>query len=153
MMEDYLKKYTFLSKEEIESLLEKHNTEPHLRLAQKTLAKEIITFIHDEESYNSAVKISEALFSGNIKDLSDKIGDNEKEEAEAAIKEAKEAVETDDLDKMKEAKDKLNEKAMALGQKVYEEASKNNAETSTEEPKTEEDKKDDNVVDAEYEEK
>ena len=88
-----------------------------------------------------------------IKDLSDKIGDNEKEEAEEAIKEAKEAVETDDLDKMKEAKDKLNEKAMALGQKVYEEASKNNAETSTEEPKTEEDKKDDNVVDAEYEEK
>lgn len=71
MMEDYLKRFTFLSKEEIEELLEKHNAEPHLRLAQKTLAKEIITFVHDAESYNSAVKISEALFSGNIKDLSE----------------------------------------------------------------------------------
>ena len=70
MMEDYLKKYTFLSKEEIEDLIKRHNAEPHLRIAQKALAKEIITFIHDEESYNSAVKISEALFSGNIRDLS-----------------------------------------------------------------------------------
>ena len=71
MMEDYLKRYTFLSKEEIEDILERHNKEPHLRIAQKTLAKEIITFIHDEESYNSALKITEALFSGNIKDLSE----------------------------------------------------------------------------------
>ena len=69
MMEDYLKRYTFLSKEEIEEILKKHNEAPHLRLAQKELAKEIITFIHDEESYNSAVKISEALFSGSIKEL------------------------------------------------------------------------------------
>ena len=86
-----------------------------------------------------------------IKDLGDKIGDKEKTEAEDAIKEAKEAAETDDIDKMKAAKDKLNEKAMVLGQKVYEEAAKNqkNAEAET---KTE-DKKDDNVVDAEYEEK
>ncbi|MBR3116986.1 MAG: molecular chaperone DnaK [Bacilli bacterium] len=87
-----------------------------------------------------------------IKDLGDKIGDKEKEEAEEAVKEAKEAVETDDLDKMKAAKDKLNEKAMALGSKVYEEASKNQANNNTEETK-EEDKKEDNVVDAEYEEK
>ena len=71
MMEDYLKRYTFLPKEEIEDILEKHNKEPHLRLAQKTLAKEIITFVHDEESYNSAVKISEALFSGDIKSLTE----------------------------------------------------------------------------------
>lgn len=69
MMEEYLKKYTFLSKEEITDIMEKHNKEPHLRLAQKTLAKEIISFIHNEESYNTAVKISESLFSGNIKDL------------------------------------------------------------------------------------
>jgi tyrosyl-tRNA synthetase len=96
MMEDYLKKYTFLSKEEIESLLEKHNTEPHLRLAQKTLAKEIITFIHDEESYNSAVKISEALFSGNIKDLS-----------EEELKDAMSGVETYELDEEKNIVDAL----------------------------------------------
>ncbi len=72
MMDEYLRKYTFLTKEEIEDIMEKHNKEPHLRLAQKTLAKEIITFIHDAESYESAVKISEALFSGNIKDLKEK---------------------------------------------------------------------------------
>ena len=70
MMETYLKRYTFLKKEEIEKVLKEHNEHPELRIAQKTLAKEIITFIHDEESYNSAVKISESLFSGNIKKLS-----------------------------------------------------------------------------------
>ena len=86
-----------------------------------------------------------------IKDLGDKIGDKEKSEAEEAVKEAKEAVETDDLEKMKAAKEKLNEKAMALGSKVYEEASKNQ-QNNTEETK-EEEKKEDNVVDAEYEEK
>ena len=66
---DYLKKLTFLSKEEIESIEEKHNLEPHLRLAQKALAHEVITFLHGEEEYNNAVKISEALFSGDIKKL------------------------------------------------------------------------------------
>ena len=86
-----------------------------------------------------------------IKDLADKIGDKEKSEAEEAVKEAKEAAETDDLEKMKAAKDKLNEKAMALGQKVYEEASKNQA--NQENTETKEENKDDKVVDAEYEEK
>ena len=70
MMETYLKRYTFLTKEEIEDVLKKHNEKPEDRIAQKILAKEIITFIHDSESYNKAVKISEALFSGNIKELS-----------------------------------------------------------------------------------
>lgn len=69
MMETYLKRYTFLTKEEIDDIIKQHNEHPENRLAQKTLAKEIITFIHDEESYNSAVKISESLFSGNIKEL------------------------------------------------------------------------------------
>ena len=53
---------------------------------------------------------------------------------------------------MKTAKDKLNEKAMALGSKVYEEASKNQANTEKAE-ETKEEPKEDNVVDAEYEEK
>jgi len=87
-----------------------------------------------------------------IKDLADKIGDKEKSEAEEAIKEAKEAIETDDIDKMKAAKDKLNEKAMALGQKVYEEASKKQAEEAKDESKTDDEAKKD-VKDAEYEEK
>lgn len=71
MMEDYLKKYTFLNKEEIEKIMKEQSEHPEKRIAQKTLAKEVITFIHDEESYNSAVKISEALFSGNIKELTE----------------------------------------------------------------------------------
>ncbi len=66
MMEKYLKVYTFLSKEEIEDILEQHNKHPEKRLAQKTLAQEVLTFLHGEDEYNQAVKISEKLFSGDI---------------------------------------------------------------------------------------
>ena len=71
MMEDYLKRYTFLSKEEIENILKEQNEHPESRIAQKTIAKEVITFVHGEEEYDKAVKISEALFSGDIKSLSE----------------------------------------------------------------------------------
>ena len=67
---DYLKKLTFLSKEEIESIELEHNNAPHLRLAQKTLAREVITFLHGKEEYEKALKMSEVLFSGNVSDLS-----------------------------------------------------------------------------------
>ena len=66
---DYLKFLTFLSKEEIEELERKNQEAPHLREAHKALAREVITFIHGKEAYEQAVKISNALFSGNIKDL------------------------------------------------------------------------------------
>ncbi|MBR6288650.1 MAG: tyrosine--tRNA ligase [Acholeplasmatales bacterium] len=66
---DYLKFLTFLSKEEIEELEKKNAEAPHLREAHKALAKEVITFIHGKEAYEEAVKISEALFSGDIKSL------------------------------------------------------------------------------------
>lgn len=66
---DYLKKLTFLSKEEIDALEEMVKTEPHFREAQKTLAKEVVTFLHGEEEYNKALKITNALFKGNIKEL------------------------------------------------------------------------------------
>lgn len=69
MMEDYLKKFTFLSKEEVESILNNHQKNPEMRIAQKRLAKEVITFLHGKEEVEKAVKISEALFSGNIKSL------------------------------------------------------------------------------------
>lgn len=69
MMEKYLKVYTFLTKEEIESILEEQKKSPEKRLAQKTLAKEIITFLHGEEEYKKAVSISEKLFSGDIKNF------------------------------------------------------------------------------------
>lgn len=69
MVIDYLKIFTFLSKEEIEEIERQHKERPEERLAHKTLAREIITFIHGEEEYNKAIKISEALFSGDIKAL------------------------------------------------------------------------------------
>lgn len=79
MVEEYLKKYTFLSKAEIENVMKEHNEAPHLRIAQKCLAKEIIKFIHSEEAYNKAIRITEALFNGNFEGLSN-------EELEEAFK-------------------------------------------------------------------
>ena len=67
---DYLKKLTLLSREEIEKLEESNNNEPHLREAHKSLAKEVITDLHGEEEYLKVVKISQVLFSGNLKELS-----------------------------------------------------------------------------------
>lgn len=64
-----LKQFTFLPLEEINALEESVKTEPHLRKAQKVLAKEITTFIHGEAAYLQAVKISEALFSGKVGNL------------------------------------------------------------------------------------
>lgn len=69
---DYLKFLTFLSKEEIEALEAEHKEAPHLRNAHKALAREVITFIHGKEAYDEALKISQALFSGDIKSLSAK---------------------------------------------------------------------------------
>lgn len=66
---DYLKFLTFLTKDEILELEAKHNAQPHLREAHKALAKAVITFLHSEEDYNQAVKISNALFSGDISTL------------------------------------------------------------------------------------
>lgn len=66
----YLKYFTFLSKEEIEDLEKSLREEPHLRKAQKALAEEVTRLIHGEEALQQAIRITEALFSGNIKDLS-----------------------------------------------------------------------------------
>lgn len=68
-VEEYLKVFTFLTKEEIEKIMIKHNETPHLRIAQKTLAKEFITDLHGEEEFNKALKISECLFQGKINEL------------------------------------------------------------------------------------
>lgn len=67
-----LKFYTFLTKEEIDKLEEQVKLEPHLRTAQKVLAKEVVTLVHGEAAYLQAVKVSEALFNGNIKELNAK---------------------------------------------------------------------------------
>ena len=68
-IEEYLKVFTFLSPEEIMDIMKKHHEHPEERLAQKTLAREFITDLHGEEEYLKALRISEALFSGNIRSL------------------------------------------------------------------------------------
>lgn len=71
-IEEYLKVFTFLTPDEITEVMKKHNETPELRIAQKELAKQIITDLHGEESFKRAVKISEALFSGDIKSFTSK---------------------------------------------------------------------------------
>ena len=73
---DHLKKLTMLSKEEIEELEKSNKEEPHLRLAHKALAREVICDVHGKEEYEKVLKISEALFSGDLKSLtSDELHD------------------------------------------------------------------------------
>ena len=72
MIIDYLKKLTFLTKEEIEKIEKRHQEHPELREAHKALAREIITDLHGKDSYENAVKISESLFSGDIKSFTGK---------------------------------------------------------------------------------
>lgn len=67
---DYLKFLTFLSVSEIEELETSLKNEPELRLAQKALAREVVTYIHGEDLYKEAVNITNSLFSGDIANLS-----------------------------------------------------------------------------------
>ena len=69
MIISYLKKLTFLSKEEILDLEMKNNLHPELREAHKALAKEIITDLHGKEEYEKAVSMSESLFTGRFNNL------------------------------------------------------------------------------------
>ena len=85
-----------------------------------------------------------------IKDLGEKVSESDKKEAEELIEKVKKAIEKEDVEEIKSSKDKLLEKANAFASKVYEEAAKANG-GATEDNEAE-DKKDDNVVDADYEE-
>ena len=90
MVIDYLKIYTFLSKEEIEELDRKNKEHPELREAHKALAREIITFLHGREEYEKAVSLAEHLFNNKFQDLSKKdiedlFKNEEKKEVEANI--------------------------------------------------------------------
>ena len=84
-----------------------------------------------------------------IKDLGDKVKDDEKKEIESLMEEAKKALEGSDIDAIKSAKEKLSEKAMALSARVYEEAAK----TAQANPSEENAGSSDGVKEAEYEEK
>ncbi|CYX60105.1 tyrosine--tRNA ligase [Streptococcus suis] len=68
----FLKIFTFLSLDEIAEIEKQFDAARHERLAQKILAKEVVTLVHGEEAYNQALNITEQLFAGNIKNLSAK---------------------------------------------------------------------------------
>lgn len=68
----FLKYFTFLNKEEIDQLEQSKEEAPHKREAQKALAENVTRFIHGEDALNDAIRISQALFSGDLKSLSAK---------------------------------------------------------------------------------
>jgi len=87
----FLKYYTFLSKEEIEALEERVRVAPHLREAQKVLASEVVKLVHGEKGLASALKLTNALFSGDIKSL-------DVNEIKMCFKDAPSEVITEDID-------------------------------------------------------
>ena len=70
MVIDYLKIFTFLTKDEIEEIEVSHKEKPELRIAHKTLAREVITFLHGKEEADKAEMMSRALFTEEITKLS-----------------------------------------------------------------------------------
>jgi len=134
---------TNLTDEEIDKMVKEaeENKEKDLK------RKEEADLINDSE---------QAIFATEkaLKDLGDKVDEKEKEEVEELIKELKEALEEKDkdIDDIKSKKEKLDEKAMALATKVYQEAAKKAQEESKEKEEPEE-KEEDNTVEAEFVEK
>ena len=72
MVIDYLKIFTFLTKEEIEQIEKLHKEKPEDRDAHQALAREIITDLHGKEEYEKAKNLSQVLFTENFKDLNQK---------------------------------------------------------------------------------
>ena len=66
----FLKYFTFLSHEEIDALAIEIETQPHLRVAHKRLAEEVTRFVHGQEALDEAIQITEALFTGEVQNLS-----------------------------------------------------------------------------------
>ena len=135
---------TNLSDEEIERMrkeAEEHKVEDEKRKEEADTKNEAEQLVFQTEK--------------SLKDLGDKVTDSEKTEVEGLIKDLKDALEKNDLDDIKSKKDKLQEKAMALATKVYEEAAKQQqANTNTtEESSNTTSSSDNDVHEAEYEEK
>ena len=87
-----------------------------------------------------------------LDEVKDKISDSDKEEIEGLIKDTKDAMEKDDLDAMKSAKDKLQEKLIAVSSKIYEEAAKA-SQAASENSDANQSNDDSDVKEASYEEK
>ena len=69
----YIKIFTSIGKEEIETLIAEHAEAPHMRVLQKRLAKEVTIMVHSEEDYNAAVEASAILFGGGTSDALKKL--------------------------------------------------------------------------------
>ncbi|WP_321519587.1 tyrosine--tRNA ligase [uncultured Bacteroides sp.] len=72
----YIKIFTALDKEEIDSLIAEHTEAPHLRVLQKRLAKEVTIMVHSEEDYNAAVDASNILFGNATSDALKKLDED-----------------------------------------------------------------------------
>ncbi|NSW46092.1 MAG: tyrosine--tRNA ligase [Bacteroidales bacterium] len=71
--EKYIKIFTMLSRQEIETLILKHKQEPHLRILQQALAKEVTIMVHGEDEYKAAVEASQVLFGKGTKETLEKL--------------------------------------------------------------------------------
>lgn len=133
---------TNLSDEEIERMkkeAEEHKAEDEKRKEEADTKNEAEQLVFQTEK--------------SLKDLGDKVTDSEKEEAESLIKELKEALEKDNIDDIKSKKEKLQEKAMALATKVYEQAAKDAQTNQNGAEESNTSSNNDDVKEAEYEEK
>ena len=70
-VENYLKQLTLRPKDDIIELIKLHLESPEKRLAQKELASDVVTLVHGTKALNQAIKVTEALFSGDFKSLSE----------------------------------------------------------------------------------
>jgi tyrosyl-tRNA synthetase len=68
--EKWIKIFTFLKREEVETLISEHKQKPEARILQKALAKEVTTFVHGKEEYDKAMEITEKLFSNQSAPIS-----------------------------------------------------------------------------------
>ena len=69
-VEPYLKCFTLLGREEIEDIVSRHRIAPHERIAQRALAETVTGMIHGEDTCTLVQTASQALFSGEVQDLS-----------------------------------------------------------------------------------
>lgn len=124
MVIDYLKIYTFLSKEEIEEYERKNNEHPEYREAHKALAREIITFLHGKEEYERAVNLADHLFNNKFsdltkKDIEDLFGSEQIKEVEAGQSVADLAVNIGAASSKREAREFISNGAILInGEKI-----------------------------------
>ena len=122
MVIDYLKIYTFLSKEEIEEYERKNNEHPEYREAHKALAREIITFLHGKEEYERAVNLADHLFNNKFsdltkKDIEDLFGSEQIKEVEAGQSVADLAVNIGAASSKREAREFVSAGAISFNNK------------------------------------